>query len=276
MVERVDPVVDQARLDGRAFFVADHREIRLPDGRTPRREVVDRLKESIARVGVINPLTVTHDYTLVAGLNRLIACRELEVGIPVLVLAPDEPVRELEVDENLVRAHLTREELSEVRAFKARALVAKCAEGKSVRAAAEELGIPRSTAADAATVRHRTVAGPPEKAIGRDGKRRPTTRTTPAARAARAERARTLRAEGKCVREVAAALGVSSRTAAADLALPAPVTSHAAGVDVSLPAPEVSPGPEVTRAGLAELRAAWANASTAARAAFLREIDPRR
>ncbi|MEI8394909.1 MAG: ParB/RepB/Spo0J family partition protein [Rhodospirillaceae bacterium] len=83
-------------------------------------EQVKSLMESIAEVGLINPISVfaerakdgilfNNGYHLVAGLNRLEACRRLGwKTIPAVMLALDELHRQLvEVDENLCGSKLT-------------------------------------------------------------------------------------------------------------------------------------------------------------------------
>ena len=73
---------------------------------------VEALAESIARLGLLNPITVvpTGDcYRLVAGLHRLEACRRLGwTTIPATVATMGELAAELaQIDENLVRNDLT-------------------------------------------------------------------------------------------------------------------------------------------------------------------------
>lgn len=77
---------------------------------------VQRLSESVAEVGMMNPITVDADYTLVAGLHRLEAARLLgwtEVECSVCEL--DSLHAELaEIDENVIRTGLSDLELSEL------------------------------------------------------------------------------------------------------------------------------------------------------------------
>ena len=85
-----------------------------------RREVaptdVQRLSESVAEVGMMNPITVDADYTLVAGLHRLEAAKLLgwkEVECTVCEL--DSLHAELaEIDENVIRTGLSDLELGEL------------------------------------------------------------------------------------------------------------------------------------------------------------------
>ena len=71
---------------------------------------IERLAKSISQVGLMNPITVTTDNTLVAGLHRLEACKRLGwESIPVTTVKyADELTRELaEIDENLMRNDLS-------------------------------------------------------------------------------------------------------------------------------------------------------------------------
>lgn len=67
------------------------------------------LAASIKQLGLLNPITIKPDGTLIAGLNRLEACKslgweEIEVSIADL----DELNAELaEIDENIARSDLT-------------------------------------------------------------------------------------------------------------------------------------------------------------------------
>jgi len=79
-------------------------------------EDVQRLSESVAEVGMMNPITVDTDYNLVAGLHRLEAAKLLgwtEVECTVCEL--DGLHAELaEIDENVIRTGLSDLELSEL------------------------------------------------------------------------------------------------------------------------------------------------------------------
>ena len=85
-------------------------------------EDVQRLSESIAEVGMMNPITVDADHTLVAGLHRLEAAKLLgwtEVECTVCEL--DGLHAELaEIDENVIRTGLSDLELSELLARRKR------------------------------------------------------------------------------------------------------------------------------------------------------------
>jgi len=77
---------------------------------------VQRLSESIAEVGMMNPITVTADYTLIAGLHRLEAAKRLGwTEIECSVSDMDALHTELaEIDENVIRTGLSDLELSEL------------------------------------------------------------------------------------------------------------------------------------------------------------------
>ncbi len=70
---------------------------------------VTALAESISQNGLMNPITVTRDGTLISGLHRLEACKLLGwTEIPANVTDLEGLRAELaEIDENLVRSELT-------------------------------------------------------------------------------------------------------------------------------------------------------------------------
>ena len=73
-------------------------------------DAVLRLAESIKQVGLLNPITIAPDNTLVAGLHRLEACKRLGWdSIPATAVEyADDLTRELaQIDENLVRDDLS-------------------------------------------------------------------------------------------------------------------------------------------------------------------------
>ena len=77
---------------------------------------VQRLSESIAEVGMMNPITVTADHTLIAGLHRLEAAKRLGwTEVECSISDMDELHTELaEIDENVIRTGLSDLELSEL------------------------------------------------------------------------------------------------------------------------------------------------------------------
>ncbi len=92
-------------------------EINVNPGRrevTP--ENVQRLSESVAEVGMMNPITVDTNYTLVAGLHRLEAAKLLGwKKVECTVCELDSLHAELaEIDENVIRTGLSDLELSEL------------------------------------------------------------------------------------------------------------------------------------------------------------------
>ena len=87
-----------------------------PGRREAAPEDVQRLSESVAEVGMMNPITVDADYTLVAGLHRLEAAKLLGwTEIECVVSEADGLQAELaEIDENFVRAGLSHRELGDL------------------------------------------------------------------------------------------------------------------------------------------------------------------
>lgn len=82
---------------------------------------VERLKESIQRIGLIHPITVSGG-VLVAGLHRLTAFKELGLEeIDCHVVDDDDLLqKEIEIDENLYRNELTVLEKGKMEAIKKR------------------------------------------------------------------------------------------------------------------------------------------------------------
>lgn len=82
-------------------------------------EKVERLKESILRIGLIHPITVSGG-VLVAGLHRLTAFKELGLEeIDCHIIDDDELLKkEIEIDENLYRNELTVLEKGKMEAMK--------------------------------------------------------------------------------------------------------------------------------------------------------------
>ena len=81
-------------------------QIKINDGRREADpEAVYKLADSISKVGLINPITVDQEYTLIAGLHRLEAARRLGwTEIECNVSDLDGLLAELaEIDENLIR-----------------------------------------------------------------------------------------------------------------------------------------------------------------------------
>ena len=91
-------------------------EIKInPGRRDTQQRNVEELARSIAAVGLMNPITVTQDNTLIAGLHRLEAAKLLGwTEIECTVMGMDDVQAELaEIDENIVRTRLNRQELCE-------------------------------------------------------------------------------------------------------------------------------------------------------------------
>jgi ParB family transcriptional regulator, chromosome partitioning protein len=84
-------------------------KITVPATRHRTERPFDELQRSIAAIGLLNPIVVTADKTLVAGLHRLRACAALGwKEIPATVVPLSAIDAELaEIDENLCRTELT-------------------------------------------------------------------------------------------------------------------------------------------------------------------------
>ena len=76
---------------------------------------IESLQNSIAEVGLINPILIDEKNNLVAGYRRLIACRNLgwkEVEVKIIELKGDElKMLDVEVAENFFRKDFTPEEI---------------------------------------------------------------------------------------------------------------------------------------------------------------------
>ena len=84
-------------------------QIKVNDGRRGADpEAVHELADSISKVGLLNPITVDQEYTLIAGLHRLEAAKLLGwAEIECTVSSLDGLLAELaEIDENLIRRSL--------------------------------------------------------------------------------------------------------------------------------------------------------------------------
>lgn len=84
-------------------------QIKVNDGRREANpEAVHELADSISKVGLLNPITVDQEYTLIAGLHRLEAAKLLGwAEIECTVSSLDGLLAELaEIDENLIRRSL--------------------------------------------------------------------------------------------------------------------------------------------------------------------------
>ena len=92
------------------------RFVYFPGRREAMPEDIQRLSESVAEVGMMNPITVDADYTLVAGLHRLEAAKRLGwTEVECTVCGLDRLHAELaEIDENVIRTGLSDLELSEL------------------------------------------------------------------------------------------------------------------------------------------------------------------
>ena len=92
-------------------------QIKVSEGRREAdQEAVQELLDSISRVGLLNPITVDQEYTLIAGLHRLEAAKLLGWSeIECTVSSLEGLLAELaEVDENVVRKGLSAVEYSDL------------------------------------------------------------------------------------------------------------------------------------------------------------------
>ena len=92
-------------------------QIKVSEGRREAdQEAVQELMDSISRVGLLNPITVDQEYTLIAGLHRLEAAKLLGWSeIECMVSSLEGLLAELaEVDENVVRKGLSAVEYSDL------------------------------------------------------------------------------------------------------------------------------------------------------------------
>lgn len=92
-------------------------QIKVSEGRREAdQEAVQELMDSISRVGLLNPITVDQEYTLIAGLHRLEAAKLLGWSeIECTVSSLEGLLAELaEVDENVVRKGLSAVEFSDL------------------------------------------------------------------------------------------------------------------------------------------------------------------
>lgn len=74
------------------------------------------LMASMRKHGLMNPITVTNDYTLIAGQRRLEAARRLgwnAIQCRVVEGATDESLVELEIEENSTRKDFTSDEMAD-------------------------------------------------------------------------------------------------------------------------------------------------------------------
>lgn len=88
----------------------------MPGRRTAAPGSVRELADSIAEIGLLNPITINHDCTLIAGFHRLEAAKLLGwAEIECVVSGLDGLLAELaEIDENFVRSDLTPIEFGEL------------------------------------------------------------------------------------------------------------------------------------------------------------------
>lgn len=77
---------------------------------------LDSLKESMRKNGLLNPITVTKDFSLVAGQRRLESARELgwrQIQCVVIDIEDQETLLQLELDENSARKDFSSDEMAD-------------------------------------------------------------------------------------------------------------------------------------------------------------------
>ena len=128
-------------LEGRKMERVKLEDIKVSERVRQEYDGIDKLAESIRKYGLLHPLIVDEDNTLIAGGRRLRALEKLKwKDVPVIrrnELTPDMKL-EMELEENLQRRDLTWQEqlLAKKRLFDLRARLY----GKSVIEFAEEIG----------------------------------------------------------------------------------------------------------------------------------------
>jgi len=88
--------------------ILDIATIKIPEGRKLRGSL-DSMKESISTLGLLNPITVSHDNVLIAGYHRLMACKELGwERIEAQIFREDDITKELiTLAENIIKLDLS-------------------------------------------------------------------------------------------------------------------------------------------------------------------------
>ncbi len=74
---------------------------------------ITNLKESMKKYGMLNPIVIASDGTLIAGFRRLQAARELgwsTIKVQIMPHTEEADLIEIEIDENLHRKPFTEEE----------------------------------------------------------------------------------------------------------------------------------------------------------------------
>lgn len=110
------PVYTHHKLGGACMRVQINMITVKPGRRAAVPEHIEELSKSISEVGLLNPITVDRDYTLIAGLHRLEAAKLLGwTEIECTVSSLEGLQAELaELDENFIRSELTTVEYGEL------------------------------------------------------------------------------------------------------------------------------------------------------------------
>ncbi len=78
---------------------------------------ITSLKKSMKELGLLNPIIISDDYTLIAGYRRLISAKELGwQKIPARIISSNKKdlFADIEFDENYVRKNLFQEEIDNI------------------------------------------------------------------------------------------------------------------------------------------------------------------
>lgn len=167
-----------------AVLVYDGRAFHFPWGEMVRplnRQESERLRESIDRLGVIDPITVDEHDNVIDGKNRLEIAHS--IGIPVnqipfdvRVCLGEEEKRELAWQLNEARRQLSAEELSAARLDRINRVAEARREGQSLRAIAAKEGLSQTTIMN--DLREVRANDPdfqePSRVVGNDGRSHPS------------------------------------------------------------------------------------------------------
>lgn len=92
-------------------------EIKIKDRIREEQGDLSSLQASIMKLGLLNPILITRDKELIAGMRRLTACKNLGwKEIDAIMVDADTPLKKLEIEthENLVRKDFTDDEMNKI------------------------------------------------------------------------------------------------------------------------------------------------------------------
>lgn len=147
------------------------------------------LKESIQEDGIKTPILIDETNGIIDGINRLSIAAELDlhpIEVPIKVMAglSMEEKRRVALSLNTARRHLTREEVKEARERRIHRVAELRAEGKSLRAIAEEVGVSHPQVIkdlkESDSIGNQLPITPPSRITTSDGRTYPAKRERPA------------------------------------------------------------------------------------------------